>query len=73
MSKPDLKPGGKIIKELPGHPLLANSNSVNLSFYLNHYYAHISKQVLEYIFSLKKYMESWVAVLINQLTSAILQ
>ena len=37
-------------KELPGHPLLTNGNSVNLSFYLNHYYSHIYKQILEYIF-----------------------
>ena len=37
-------------KELPGHPLLGNGNSVNLSFYLNHRYIHISKQILEYIF-----------------------
>ena len=60
-------------KELPGHPLLGNGNSVNLSFYLNHYNTHISKQILKYIFALNKYMESWNAVLINQLTSAILQ
>ena len=61
-------------KKLPGHPLLANGNSINLSFYLNHYYTHISKQILEYIFPLNKYMESWDAVLTtNQLTSAILQ
>ena len=58
-------------KELPEHPLLDNGNSVNLSFYLNHYYTHISKQIVEYIFSLNKYIESWDAVLINQLTSPI--
>ena len=53
-------------------PLLANGNSVNLSFYLNHFYTHISKQILEYVFPLKKYTESWDAVLINKLTKAIL-
>ena len=42
-------------------------------FYLSHYCTHISKQILEYIFSLNKYIESLDAVLINQLTSAILQ
>ena len=30
--------------------------SVNLSFYLNHCYTHISKQILEYISRLNKYM-----------------
>ena len=57
-------------KELPGHPLLilGNSNCVNLSFYLNHCYTHIPKQILKYIFCLNKYMESWNAVLINQLS-----
>ena len=58
-------------KELPCHPLQGNGNNVNLSFYLNHCYTHISKQILEYIFSLNKYMEFWDAVLINQLTTAI--
>ena len=58
-------------KELPDQPLLGNGNSVNLSLYLNHCYTHISKQILEYIFLLNKYIESWDAVLINQLTTAI--
>ena len=52
-------------KELPGHPLLGNGNSVNLSFYLNRRYTHICKQILEYIFRLIKYSESWDAVLIK--------
>ena len=55
-------------KELPGHPLLGNGNTVNLSIYLNN-----SKQILEYFFRLTKYMESWHTVLINQLTTTILQ
>ena len=44
-------------KELSGHPflILGNSNCVNFSFYLNHRYTHISKQMLEYIFRLNKY------------------
>ena len=50
-------------KELPGHPLLGNGNSVNLSFYLNHCYTHICKQMLEYIFRLNKYMKSWGCIL----------
>ena len=28
---------------------LGNGNTVNLSFYLNYYYTHISKQILQYI------------------------
>ena len=31
--------------------ILGNSNCVNLSFYLNHCYTHISKQILEYLLS----------------------
>ena len=46
-------------------PLLGNVNNVNLSFCLNHYYTHSSKQILEYIFFLNKYMESWDAVLMD--------
>ena len=60
-------------KKLPGCPLLGNGNSVNLPFYLNHYYTHISKEILEYIFPLNKYMEPWDAVSVIQLTSPILQ
>ena len=65
MPKLDWKPGGS-----PDHPVIGNGNNVNLPFYLNHYYPHNSKQILEYIFSLNKYMESWDEVLINQLTLA---
>ena len=43
-------------KEIPDYPLLGNGDSVNLSFYLNHCYTHISKQILEYIFLLNKCM-----------------
>ena len=57
-------------KDLPDHPLLGNGNSVNLSFYLNLYCTHISKQILWYIFSLNKCMESWDVVLIKQLIFA---
>ena len=32
-------------KEPPGQPLLGNGNSVNLPFYLNSSYTHISKQI----------------------------
>ena len=54
-------------------PPRQNGNSVNLPFYLNHCYIYISKQILEYISRLNKYMESWDAALINQLTTTILQ
>ena len=64
----DWKRGGKKY-----HPFLGNGESANLSFCLNHCYTHVSKQILEYIFPLNKYMQSWDTVLINQLTTAILQ
>ena len=41
---------------MPDYPLLGKGDSVNLSFYLNHCYTHISKQILEYIFLLNKCM-----------------
>ena len=67
-TKLDWKRGGKKY-----HPFLGNGESANLSFCLNHCYTHVSKQILEYIFPLNKYMQSWDTVLINQLTTAILQ
>ena len=62
-------------KKLRGHPILilGNGSCVKFSFYLNHRYNHTSKQILEHIFCLNKYMESWDAILINQLTMTILQ
>ena len=70
-NKLDWKPGGKNYVATLSY--LGNGKSVNLSFYLNHCYTHISKQILECIFPPNKYMKSWDAVLINQLTTAILQ
>ena len=67
-TKLDWKPGGK-----KWRPFLGNGNSVNFPFYLNHCYTHVSKKIVEYIFLLNKYMESCDTVLINQLTTAILQ
>ena len=56
-------------KELPGYPLLDHGSSVNLSFYLSHYYTHISKQILQYIFLLNKYLEFtkiWFSIILIQ-------
>ena len=47
--------------------LLDSDNSVNLPFYINHYYTNISKQILEYIFPLCNYLESWM---LNQMLNA---
>ena len=55
LPKLDGKPGRK---NYLANLLLEKGNSVSLSFYLNHYYTHISKQKLEYIFPLNKYLES---------------
>ena len=58
LPKLDWKPGGK-------NYLTTASWFDFISFYLNHRYTHISKQILEYIFFLNKYMESWDAVLMD--------